>query len=48
MVNKPSILTIIGIVIISFLAVLPLLTLSSIKNVWTTESNSINDIVSYN
>ena len=45
MVNKPSILTIIGIVIISFLAVLPLLTMSSIKNVWTTESNSINDIV---
>ena len=45
MVNKPSILTIFGIVIISFLAVLPLLTLSSIKNVWTTESNSINNIV---
>jgi hypothetical protein len=45
MVNKPSIPTIIGIVIILFLAVLPLLTMSSIKKVWTTESNSINDIV---
>jgi hypothetical protein len=45
MVNKPSILTIIGIVVISLLAVLPLLTISSIKNVWTTESTPINGIV---
>ncbi|HEU4824033.1 MAG TPA: hypothetical protein VFS97_11465 [Nitrososphaeraceae archaeon] len=45
MLNKPSILTIIGIVVISLFVVLPLLTISSIKNVWTTESNSINDII---
>jgi hypothetical protein len=46
MLNKPSILTIIGIIVTSLLAVSPLLTISSIKNAWTTKSSSMNDITS--